>query len=135
MKPEREKRSRDEEHSRDARDRQAQEIERLKHENERLREQLAEQAKRITDLERQLALRQQNSTTSSKPPSSDGLAGRPRERGRRLKSRRKAGGQPGHPGHHRELVPLERVDTIVDLVPATCRHPESVMRVGGIGCS
>ncbi len=39
-----------------------------------------------------------------------------------MKSRRKAGGQPGHPGHHRELVPLERVDTIVDLAPDTCRH-------------
>jgi transposase len=122
MKPGRKKRSRRDEHSRDARDRQAHEIERLKQENERLRERLAEQAKRIADLERQLALRQQNSTTTSKPPSSDGLAGRPRERGRRVKSRRKAGGQPGHPGHHRELVPRERVDAIVDLVPETCRH-------------
>ena len=119
MKSERKKRVRREADSRDARDRQAQEIERLKHENDRLREQLAEQAKRIADLERQLALRQQNSTTTSKPPSSDGLAGRPRERGRRVKSRRKAGGQPGH---HRELVPVERVDAIVDLVPDTCRH-------------
>lgn len=103
------------------RDRQAQEIERLRRENERLREQIAEHTKRIADLERQLALRQQNSTTTSKPPSSDGLAGRPRERGRRMKSRRRPGGQPGHPGHHRELVPLERVDTIVDLVPKRCR--------------
>ena len=49
----------------------------------------AEQKKRIADLERQLALRQQNSTTTSKPPSSDGLAGRQRERGRRITSRRK----------------------------------------------
>ena len=121
MKPERKKRSRGE-HSSDGRDRQAQEIERLKRENERLREQLAEQAKRIADLERQLALRQQNSTTTSKPPSSDGLAGGQRERGRRMKSRRKAGGQPGHPGHHRELVPLERVDAMVELVPRTCRR-------------
>jgi transposase len=124
MKPERKKRSPRGEKSREPRDRQAHEIERLKHENERLREQLAEQAKRIADLERQLALRQQNSITTSKPPSSDGLAGRQRERGRRLKSRRKAGGQPGHPGHHRELVPMARVDTIIDLVPDTCRHCE-----------
>ena len=110
------------ERSRDVPDRQAQEIERLKQENERLRKQLAEQEKRIADLERQLALRQQNSTTTSKPPSSDGLAGQPRVRGRRVKSRRKAGGQPGHPGHHREPVPIERVDTIIDLVPDTCRQ-------------
>jgi transposase len=124
MKSERTKRTRREDRSRDERDRQAQEIERLKRENERLREQLAERAKRIADLERQLALRQQNSTTTSKPPSSDGLAGQQRERGRRVKSRRKAGGQPGHPGHHRPLVPSDRVDTIVDLVPDACRHCE-----------
>src|SRR6266852_830612 len=122
MKPERKKRLRREGHSRDARDDQAQEIERLKQENDRLREQLAEQAKKIADLERQLALRQQNSTTTSKPPSSDGLAGQQRVRGRRVKSRRKAGGQPGHPGHHRAPVPIERVDTIIDLVPDTCRQ-------------
>src|ERR1700680_1472326 len=122
MKPERKKRSRDEEHSGDARDRQAQEIERLKQENERLRKELAERKKQIADLERQLALRQQNSTTTSKPPSSDGLAGQPRERGRRRKSRRKPGGQPGHPGHWRPRVPAERVNAIVDLIPDTCRH-------------
>lgn len=123
MKPERKQRSSRGASSRAA-DRQAQEIERLKQENERLRKQIAEQAKRIADLERQLALRQQNSTTTSKPPSSDGLAGRQRERGRRMKSRRRAGGQPGHPGHHRPLVPLERVNTIVDLVPNACRQCE-----------
>jgi transposase len=110
--------------------------ERLKQEVERLRRalaererQIAEQAKQIAkrekqiaDLERQLALRQQNSTTTSKPPSSDGLAGHPRERGRRRKSRRKPGGQPGHPGHWRPLVPAKRVNAMVDLVPDTCRH-------------
>ena len=110
--------------------------ERLKRENDRLRRELAERErqlaeaqkkiadaqKHISDLERQLALRQQNSTTTSKPPSSDGLAGRQRERGRRTKSRRKPGGQPGHPGHSRPLVPLERVNTIIDLRPPACRQ-------------
>ena len=115
-------RSRRAEPTRDARDGEAQEIERLREENERLRKQLEEQAKRIADLERQLALKQQNSTITSKPPSSDGLAGRQRGRGRRLKSRRNAGGQPGHPGHHRALVPVERVDAIVDLAPEACRQ-------------
>lgn len=118
----RKQRSRRDEPSRDARDREAQEIERLREENERLRKQLEEQAKRIADLERQLALKQQNSTITSKPPSSDGLAGRQRERGRRLKSRRTAGGQSGHPGHHRQLVPIERVNAIVDLAPEACRQ-------------
>lgn len=106
----------------DAQERLKQEVERLRRELAERERQIAEQAKRIADLERQLALRQQNSTTTSKPPSSDGLAGRQRERGRRLKSRRKPGGQPGHPGHWRPLVPAERVNAIVDVVPDTCRH-------------
>lgn len=113
----------------------ARELERLRRENERLRRELdertkriADQTKEIDDLKRQLALRQQNSTTTSKPPSSDGLAGQQRVRGRRLKSRRKPGGQPGHPGHHRPLMPADRVQAIVDLVPDTCRHCEHPLR-------
>lgn len=88
---------------------------------------IADAKKQIADLEHQLALRQQNSTTTSKPPSSDGLAGRPRERGRRTKSRRTRGGQPGHPGHSRPLVPAERVNTIVDLIPDACRHCQQAL--------
>lgn len=119
------------------------ENERLRRQVEALRQQLTEQAeqlakekrriadaekqisdaeKQISDLERQLALRLQNSTTSSKPPSSDGLAGGPRERGRRKKSKRKAGGQPGHAGAHRLLVPAERVDEIRSVLPPQCRQ-------------
>jgi transposase len=115
----------------------------LKRENERLRreladkeqqvrrqaEQIAEQRKQIADaekqiaeLERQLALRKQNSTNSSKPPSSDGLAGEARERGRRQKSRRKAGGQPGHRGAHRPLVDITKVDEIRPVLPEQCQH-------------
>jgi len=115
---------------------------RLKQEVERLRralaererhiaeqaKQIAEKEKQISDLERQLALRQQNSTTTSKPPSSDGLAGRQRERGRRRKSGRKPGGQPGHPGHSRPLVPAERVNASIDLSPESCRHCQHLLR-------
>jgi transposase len=86
------------------------------------KKQIAEAEKKIDDLERQLALRQQNSTTTSKPPSSDGLAGRQRVRGRRTKSRRKPGGQPGHPGHCRPLVPLARVNEVKVLFPDACGH-------------
>jgi transposase len=110
-------------------DARAQEVERLRRENERLRQELEERAKQIADqareidvLKRQLALHQQNSTVTSKPPSSDGLAGRQRFRGRRIKSRRRPGGQPGHPGHHRPLMPAARVDTIITLAPETCGH-------------
>jgi len=105
-------------------------VERLSRDNERLRQELierdrklAEAEKQIADLERKLALRLQNSVTSSKPPSSDGLAGEQRERGRKKgKSRRKPGGQPGHRGHWRGLAPADRVDSVIDLLPAHCRH-------------
>src|SRR5436853_2806403 len=84
--------------------------------------QITEQEKQITDLERQLALRKRNSTNSSKPPSSDGLAGEPRLRGRKHKGKRKPGGQPGHPGHHRPLVPLAEVGAIEVILPQHCGH-------------
>jgi transposase len=109
-------------HGQDVEERLKQEVERLRRELAERERQIAEQAKRIADLERQLALRQQNSTTTSKPPSSDGLAGRQRERGRRTKSRRKPGGQPGHPGHSRSLVPTERANETIDLIPEACGH-------------
>jgi transposase len=105
-------------------------VERLSRDNERLRQELierdrklAEAEKQIADLERKLALRLQNSVSSSKPPSSDGLAGEQRERCRKKgKSRRKPGGQPGHRGHWRGLAPTDRVDSVIDLLPAHCRH-------------
>ena len=84
--------------------------------------QIGEKEKEIADLERQLALRKQNSTNSSKPPSSDGLAGEPRRRGRRKKSRRKPGGQRGHRGAHRPLVAAEKVDEICHLLPEECQR-------------
>ena len=84
--------------------------------------QIADAEKQIADLERQLALRKRNSTNSSKPPSSDGLAGEQRPRGRKHKSRRKPGGQPGHPGHHRPLVPLAEVSAIEVVLPQQCGH-------------
>jgi transposase len=102
--------------------RQAEEIANQRQQIAEAEKQIADAEKQIADLERQLALRKQNSTNSSKPPSSDGLAGEPRGRGRRKKSRRKVGGQPGHRGAHRPLAPIERVDQIHSVLPEQCQH-------------
>src|SRR5438876_1009623 len=101
------------------------ELERLQEKEKELadaQKKIAEQEKQITDLERQLALRKRNSTNSSKPPSSDGLAGEQRPRGRKHKSQRKPGGQPGHPGHHRPLIPTAEVNVLKVLLPERCQH-------------
>jgi transposase len=99
-----------------------QQISRQAEEIAKQQQQIADAEKQIADLERQLALRKQNSTNSSKPPSSDGLAGEPRQRGRGKKSRRKVGGQPGHRGAHRPLVPAARVDEVRPVLPEQCQH-------------
>jgi transposase len=106
-----------------------QQVERQQREIESLRDQLAQREKQIvdaekqiSDLERQLAGRKRNSTNSSKPPSSDGLAGEQRPRGRKHKSKRRPGAQPGHPGHHRRLVPTSEVSATQVMLPKQCRH-------------
>jgi transposase len=60
-----------------------------------------------------------NSSNSHLPPSSDGPGSGTKDR-RRGKSGRKRGGQKGHRGSHRELLPPERVDRFVDLFPPAC---------------
>jgi transposase len=60
----------------------------------------------------------QTSRNSSRPPSSD----LPRhQRSRRTPGKRRRGGQPGHPGHTRTLVPVEEVEKVVAIKPDTCR--------------
>jgi transposase len=73
-----------------------QKIERLKQENQALRE-------RIAELERRLGL---DSTTSSKPPASDGLkkSNQIRTKSLREKGKRASGGQKGHSGQTLEQV-------------------------------
>ena len=61
----------------------------------------------------------QTSQNSSRPPSSDPPQhGRPR----RPRSQRHRGGQPGHPGHTRTLIPVEDVDEVVVIKPEQCAH-------------
>jgi transposase len=84
----------------------------LAHRVEELEEQVRQLEKKVADLSR-------NSTNSSKPPSSDGPAV---TRPKKAKSRRSRGGQKGHPGHTRDLVPVEQVDHIIDHYPDQCEH-------------
>ncbi len=70
----------------------------------------------------------QHSGNSHFPPSSDGPGARSgssktkKEPGKKSKSKRKRGGQPGHKGHKRTLLPVEQVANIVDIFPKECTH-------------
>ncbi len=70
---------------------------------------------RVAELEERL---RQSSRNSSLPPSADPPSAPPRAKKQR--SGRKRGGQPGHEGRHRPLLPLERVDEVVDHWPQHC---------------
>ena len=78
---------------------------------------LAQLESRVKDLENRLKL---NSTNSSKPPSSDpiGLKRKPPS----PPSKKKRGGQPGHPKAHRALVPPEKVRDTINCIPISCRR-------------
>src|SRR5918912_2093887 len=70
----------------------------------------------VCTLQEQLS---QTSRNSSRPPSSDPPS---HSRPSRPRSQRRRGGQPGHPGQTRTLVPVEDVDEVVVLKPEHCRH-------------
>lgn len=93
----------------------------------RYERQIARLEERIERLEEQV---RQSSRNSSKPPSSDPPKTRQERRAEaRVKTkellrsegkRRKAGGQPGHPGSGRKLAPGDQIDQIVDHFPESC---------------
>jgi len=89
----------------------------LRLENAALRAQNALLQQRIRDLEARLG---QHSANSSRPPSAalPHAPVRPKAR----PSGRKRGGQSGHRGAYRALLPVEQVDEIVAVVPERCRH-------------
>ena len=78
----------------------------------------------VQELEAELSVLRErvnrNSRNSSKSPSSDGPDAPPRPR-KRAKGKRKRGGQPGHEGTTRKLVPIEQVKDSYDIKPETCR--------------
>ena len=95
---------------------------------------LAEATAWIAELEQANAeLRQQvaklieekgkNSSNSGKPPSSDSPSTRAQRRAKKKdKSGKKRGGQPGHQGSQRALVPPEKVDVVVPHFPIECEN-------------
>ena len=72
---------------------------------------------RIRKLEARLSLNPQN---SSLPPSTQHPHNRPQPQ--RRKSKRRRGGQPGHPKHDRPLIPTDDCDHVESLKPPRCRR-------------
>lgn len=88
-----------------------------------LEQQIVELKQQVQELKARL---DQNSTNSSKPPSTDpiGVKRKPPA----PPSRKRRGGQKGHPRRMRALVPPERVASVTDCKPTQCRrcrHPLS----------
>jgi transposase len=75
---------------------------------------------RVEEWERKIALLTRDSCNSSKPPSSDGPAAKPRPRRPKKSKKRNPGGQPGHKGANRDLIPTEEVDEVIPVFPQAC---------------
>lgn len=83
-----------------------------------LEQQVASLTKQVAELAERLG---QNSRNSHRPPSSDSPQDREQRKGK-SKGKRRRGGQPGHEGSHRELLPPEKVNKFVDLYPSHCEN-------------
>lgn len=88
-----------------------------------LRGEVAQLKATVEELARRLA---RNSQNSSQPPSADPPQARS-QRVRREASGRRPGGQPGHEGQTRALVPVEAVDVVIPLKPVRCAHCQHLL--------
>jgi transposase len=79
---------------------------------------IAAQATEIAELKRRLG---ENSSNSNKPPSTDPPAQR-QERAKAAPSGRAPGGQPGHKGKRRELLPTSKLSGSSECYPPECRR-------------
>src|SRR6266852_8153535 len=68
----------------------------------------------------------QNSSNSSRPPSSDPAA--VKRTPPRAPSGRKRGAQPGHAVYQRSLVPVEQVQAVIACKPRQCRRCGSALQ-------
>jgi len=76
---------------------------------------------RVTALEAEVARLRKDSSNSSKPPSSDIVKPpAPKPKGRR--SKRRPGGQPGHPRHERPPFACDQVDVTWEYTLPACPH-------------
>jgi transposase len=97
-----------------------------------LRQQLADLQTKVLHLEEQLAAARKDSSTSSKPPSSD-IVKPPRPQAGPDAGSRKSGGQPGHPKHERAPFPPEQVQECFDHRIARCPDCGGALRSTGFG--
>ena len=84
-------------------------------------EKLLSFAAHIRKLEQNINALTRNSSNSSRPPSSD-PPGTKKTKTKKTKSTQKQGGQPGHKGKNRKLLPVEEMDKIHDIYPEKCEH-------------
>jgi len=82
---------------------------------------------RVEELERKIALLTRDSSNSSKPPSSDGPSAKPKARPPMKSKKRKPGGQPGHKGTNRDLIPTDEVKEVIPVFPESCEHCGEVL--------
>ena len=90
---------------------------------EREIQQLRAEVERLTKLVAELMEKLgQNSSNSSKPPSSDSPSDKPKMNRGNGKKKRKRGARKGHKGHHRVRLPESQVDKVVDHFPPECEN-------------
>lgn len=82
-----------------------------------LERQVSELRRQVQDLKARL---DQDSTNSSKPPSTDPIGAKRKPPSPPSNTRR--GGQEGHPRRMRALVPPERVTSVTECMPRACRR-------------
>jgi len=101
----------------DAKDRRIEQLERTVAEQAAMIEKLV---RRIDELERQLAAARKDSSTSSKPPSSD-IVKKPKGKGGgKRKGKRKPGGQKGHARSERPPFSADEIDEAWDYTLSVC---------------
>ena len=90
---------------------------------------LLEQDDQIKKLNKKIASLTQDSTNSSKPPSSDG-PDKKRYPKKRQPSGRKPGGQKGHKGKNRALLPVEEMDHVHNIYADDCEKCGALLLAG-----